>query len=433
MDAVVRAAQPADELTVEAVDIVKAPADQEAAFVVVVGALDHAFGFRVARAAQSCAHPQRAAERLELARQRLSAGAPLADAAFLVPHRAARHRAELLEHAQHPRQHVMARAGRDHPAAVEVREAGRGRHDPELVGLAEPEWDLHIGLPQIPLRELTRRVRRALTRIRRHEQRPQLTDPVAQDRDPPIPADPFRDHRRRHRRELAQQLADLRLDRVHRRSRTLAFVTRWLIATQRLAHRVARHVQAPHDRFDAQPLRAMQPTDLGPVLHVDHAFPPRLASKPGSESQHSKWWTRPEGGQFSTGDKGSVFNRWRQRGEQIAHPGICRTKSDTERVSPPVVGAGEASFGEYERGGERRDRVSNRSHDSSETGTVRGRARTPRIQVPSTRTACDALASRRTRGTRRATARTAPSWRTGASTAPQTEWSRRSGRETTRS
>jgi hypothetical protein len=56
----------------------------------------------------------------------------------------------------------------------------------------------------------------------------------------------------------------------------------------------------------------MQSTDLGPILHVDHALPPRLEIEPGSESKHPKWWTRPEGGQFSTGDRGSVFSQWRQ-------------------------------------------------------------------------------------------------------------------------
>ena len=55
----------------------------------------------------------------------------------------------------------------------------------------------------------------------------------------------------------------------------------------------------------------MQPADLGPFLHVDHPSSPARI-EPGFEFQHSKWWTREKGGQYSTVDRGSVFTRRRQ-------------------------------------------------------------------------------------------------------------------------
>ena len=51
------------------------------------------------------------------------------------------------------------------------------------------------------------------------------------------------------------------------------------------------------------------PTDLGPLLHVDHSPNPLTQLAPGNEFQHSQWWTRPPGGQNSTVDRGSVFTR----------------------------------------------------------------------------------------------------------------------------
>src|SRR5262249_18610859 len=111
-------------------------------------------------------------------------------------------------------------------------------------------------------------------------------------------------------RELAQQLDDRRLDRIHDRPPRLACVARRLVRPQRVAHRVASHPETTRDGLDAQLLGAMQPTNLGPILHTDH--PPVLLARiePGSESKHQQWWTRPAEGQFSTGDRGSVFTRW---------------------------------------------------------------------------------------------------------------------------
>ena len=48
--------------------------------------------------------------------------------------------------------------------------------------------------------------------------------PVAQDGDAVLPADAFGDYRRRHSREVPQQLADLGLDCVDQRTPRLAVV-----------------------------------------------------------------------------------------------------------------------------------------------------------------------------------------------------------------
>jgi hypothetical protein len=306
---VVGPTQPAGQLAVEIVDVGEAPARQEARLEIAVGALDYPLGFGIPRRAQACTDAQGAAERLELTREDLAALAPLPDAAFLVPHRGARDGAELAKHLEHPSEHVVCGARRDHPRAGETTEPTHPDDDPELVGLAGPDRDLNRGLPEIELGELTRRIARALTRIRRHEQWPQLRDAIAQHPNRALPADPLRDHRRRHLWELAQQLADPWLHRVDDRALARPRIARRCVRTQGRTHRVARQAQTPRDRLDSQPLRSMKPTNLGPAVHVDH--PPDLLARlePGSEFHHCQWWTRPKEGQFSDAAKGSVFTR----------------------------------------------------------------------------------------------------------------------------
>ena len=50
------------------------------------------------------------------------------------------------------------------------------------------------------------------------------------------------------------------------------------------AHRVARHAQPTNDLLDRQALGPMQPTDLGPILHVDHPPSSWPRSSQGSSS-----------------------------------------------------------------------------------------------------------------------------------------------------
>ena len=157
-----------------------------------MGPLDDTFGFRIARGAQLDGDTERAAERLELIGQPLPALTPLADAALLVPHEQAGHGAERGEHLQHAAQHVVRRPGRHHPAGMQAGEAGHAVDDPQLGGLTEPDRDLHVGLPQIPLGELARPIARALHRIRRHEQRTQLAHPLGSGSSSRAPSRPAR-------------------------------------------------------------------------------------------------------------------------------------------------------------------------------------------------------------------------------------------------
>ena len=107
MDPLVRSLpQPRRELPVEVGDTVEAAARQEARLEVAVGPLDQTLGFRVGRGAQLDGDAVATAERLELVRQALPAGAPAADARLLVPHPQAWHPTELAEHLPHPAQHV---------------------------------------------------------------------------------------------------------------------------------------------------------------------------------------------------------------------------------------------------------------------------------------------------------------------------------------
>ena len=96
--------------------------------------------------------------------------------------------------------------------------------------LPEPQRHVRRREPQITLRRLPRLILGALRRIRRQEQRPQHPHPFLEHRHRPGPADPLRDHRRRHRRPRLQQLPDPRLDLVHDRT-----LRRPLILRRRLA------------------------------------------------------------------------------------------------------------------------------------------------------------------------------------------------------
>ena len=78
----------------------------------------------------------------------------------------------------------------------------------------------------------------------------------------------------------------------------LPFIARRTIGAQRRPHRVTRHAQPSADRLDPHPLRPMQPTDLSPIIHVDHS-PCLLARiEPGFAFHHIQWWTRHRGSRF---------------------------------------------------------------------------------------------------------------------------------------
>ena len=92
----------------------------------------------------------------------------------------------------------------------------------------------------------------------------------------PSPADPLRDHRRRHRGELRQQNPNPVLEPVEHRPSGRPRIRRRPLRRQRPRDRLPREAQPVSDRSLRQPLRHMKATDLRPLLHGDH--PPNLGS-----------------------------------------------------------------------------------------------------------------------------------------------------------
>ena len=184
-------------------------------------------------------------------------------------------------------QHVGRLLRADHAGQRPPRVARHPDQHRQHRRLAVPDRDVVVGEPQVPLAQLARLVLGAPERLRHLIRRAQLGHPLAQHRDPPRPADPLGDHRRRHVRRHRQQPADRRLERVDRRTRPLPLIPRRHLGPQRRPHRVASHTQLADDGLHAHPLSPVQPSDLCPFLHVDHVPSPgrpygraRLKSKP---------------------------------------------------------------------------------------------------------------------------------------------------------
>ncbi len=312
VDPLVGPSEPSRQLTVEIGDILKGTSRQEAGLQIAVGPFNHPFGFGVVRTNQHRSHPQAAAEGLELGGQLLTSSPDPADAALLIPHRLAGHRSELGDDRQHPRQHVVGSAGRDHQPTDQPGESGDSHHRPQLGRLSEPDRDQNIGLPKVELGQLPGLIARPLRRVGRSIERTQLRHPIPQHRNPPIPADPFGDHRGRHLREVGEQLTDLGFERIDDRAPRPPHIARRHIGTQRLPHRVTRHPQPFGDSPRSQLLGPMQPTDLSPILHLDQS--PILLAVRGQDRTPDAVSGGPgrQKGQNSTGDKGPVLGRWRQ-------------------------------------------------------------------------------------------------------------------------
>ena len=172
----------------------------------------------------------------------------------------------------HPPTAIQIRggAGRDQPREQRARIRGHHRQHRQLLGgagLPKPHRHHNVGEPEVILRDLARDISRPRSRIRRQIGRPQLGDTHLEHRQPTRPADPLRDHRRRHRRKDPQQLTNTRLNLIHDRPDRRPLVLRCIIPGNRGTHRVTRNSQRPRDHLDRQPLRSMQPADLSPVLH----------------------------------------------------------------------------------------------------------------------------------------------------------------------
>ena len=221
--------------------------------------------------------PQGAAERLTLRGQLGPAGPPPAHRALPVPHQHPRHRAQLgdqpppagIQILRAPRRH-QHRGGEPGVAAH------HGQHRQQLCrpGLAEPDRHLDVGKPKVALRYLPGSIRRPARGVRRQIHRPQLRHPATQRTNRIRPADPLRDHRRRHPRKRLEQFPDPRLEPVDHRTRRLPLILGRTATGQRRLHRVPRTTDHPGNLRNRNTLRLPQPTDLSPILHNQHLLPP---------------------------------------------------------------------------------------------------------------------------------------------------------------
>jgi hypothetical protein len=91
----------------------------------------------------------------------------------------------------------------------------------------------------------------------------------------------------------------------------------------------------PDDLLDRQPLHEIQAADLRPLLHPNHNL--LLARTPSSEApdQPGRHLQRRQGGQLSTGVRGSVLNRCRHPSSAIRLKGVPSDSSETYTSATP--------------------------------------------------------------------------------------------------
>jgi hypothetical protein len=296
--------EPAAQLGVEVRRRAEGPPGQERGLQVPVGPFDQPLGLGVGRVAQHDPGAQHPTEGLRRLGQHAHPAASLADRALLVPDQRLGHPAELGEQLPPAGEQVLGGPRRQQPSAQPARVAAhhhQHRQPGRRAGLPEPHRQRDRWEPQVTLGQLPSRVRRSRRRIRRQVRRAQLSHPVTQHADRALPADPLGDHRGRHRRPGAQQLADLRLDRVHDRPTRRPLVPRRRLGRQRPPHGVPGNPRHPGDYLDRHPLGPVQPADLRPVLHAQHPASSPARLEPGSR----------KGSVFDCRE-GSVFTRRRQ-------------------------------------------------------------------------------------------------------------------------
>lgn len=146
---------------------------------------------------------------------------PTPDARLVVPDQPTRDRAQLgREQQPRPRQQVSGRPGRDHRRGDELRERRHHhqnrQHHPRPVSDRDPR----LGKPQVALSLITSVVDDPVSRISRSVVRADRRDILPEPRRRPRPADPLRQHLRRHRPRDVQQrphpLLERRETRHHR-------------------------------------------------------------------------------------------------------------------------------------------------------------------------------------------------------------------------
>jgi hypothetical protein len=185
----------------------------------------------------------------------------LPDTGLVVPDRHFRHRIPAGQQLPVTVDQIARHPARQHPRGDDPRIARDHHQHRWPPGLAIAERDVEGWEPQVALSQLAGLIGGARDRI---------DGEVGG----PFPADPLRDHCRRHRRGLFQQLTDLRFDRVYRRALQRPGVHRRPVGGQRPLHGVLRDAQMPCDRPDRHLLGPVQPADLCPVLHLDHPLLP---------------------------------------------------------------------------------------------------------------------------------------------------------------
>jgi hypothetical protein len=189
---------------------------QEARLQILVCPFDDAFGFGVAWLAQDAAHAQSSGECREAAGERRLAAPPAADRALVVIDALARHATEIDQTREMAGQEVVALARRDHSAKDRARIAGHSHDHREAVDVIGPDRDIDCWEPQIPLGKLAGPICCSSGWIGRQIHGPKFLDPVLEDRDAAVPADPLGDDRGRHPRVGVQEFADRRLERIDR-------------------------------------------------------------------------------------------------------------------------------------------------------------------------------------------------------------------------
>ena len=256
-----------------------------------VGPLHQPLGLRVPRRHLMDPGPQSAGERAGADGQ----PAVLPDAGLVVPHQRLGDRIQRGQQLPHPGDQITGGPRRQQQRHDEPRERGdhrqhrrSGQHRPGI------DRDDLAREPQVALHDLTGGIGGPVGRIGRAVQRPELGDLGPQHRRRKLPPHPLGDHRRRHVRELGEQLPDRREEHIDLRPTRRPGIPRRLIRGQRRPHRVPGQPQPASDRLDRQTLRPMQPADLCPIFHVDHSL------------------TLAEGGQDSFGVRGSVLGQHRQ-------------------------------------------------------------------------------------------------------------------------
>ncbi len=231
--------------------------------------LDHALELRIPWWGQLDLRGQRAGER-----RRRDADLPAAaDRRLPVPQQGGGHPADAVDQRPHARQDVPGLAGGDHHRGHEPGERQRHHQHRQHPLLPLPDRDPRLGKPQIALGELAGLVGHPVHRIDTDVLRADTRQQFLQRPFGVRPADPLRDHRRRHLRPLPQKRPDLRLVGIGHLAAPGPLVLRRPVRGQRRPHRVTGHAQPPGDLLDGHALRPMQTANLGPVLHFQH--PPK--------------------------------------------------------------------------------------------------------------------------------------------------------------